>query len=83
MSMLVTCYMLVSCLAYSSTRKMEVTCFSETSVDFNGLQKIELLLIFLLHHANIQSVIVSSPLRSEVPAEVITAVSGMWCHSVW
>jgi hypothetical protein len=27
-------FTLVSCLAYSSTLKMEVTCFSETSVDF-------------------------------------------------
>jgi hypothetical protein len=29
-----TCFMLVSCLAYSSTLKMEATCSSETSVDF-------------------------------------------------
>jgi hypothetical protein len=29
-----TCFMLVSCLAYSSTLKMEATYFSETSVDF-------------------------------------------------
>jgi hypothetical protein len=29
-----TCFMLVSCLAYSLTQKMEVTCSSETSVDF-------------------------------------------------
>jgi hypothetical protein len=28
------CFMLVSCLAYSSTLNMEVTCSSETSVDF-------------------------------------------------
>jgi hypothetical protein len=28
------CFMLVSCLAYSSTLKMEEICFSETSVDF-------------------------------------------------
>jgi hypothetical protein len=33
-ALLVTCFTLVSCLAYSSTLKMEVTCFSETSVDF-------------------------------------------------
>jgi hypothetical protein len=26
----------VSCLAYSSTPKMEATCFSETSVHFQG-----------------------------------------------
>jgi hypothetical protein len=31
---LATCFTLVSCLAYSSTLKMEVTCSSETSVDF-------------------------------------------------
>jgi hypothetical protein len=29
-----TCFMLVSCLAYSFTLKMEVTCPSEVSVDF-------------------------------------------------
>jgi hypothetical protein len=27
-------FMLVSCLAYSSTLKMEVSCYSKTSVDF-------------------------------------------------
>jgi hypothetical protein len=32
--MLSTCFMLASCLAYSSTIKMEVTCSSATSVDF-------------------------------------------------
>jgi hypothetical protein len=32
-----TCFMLVSCLAYYSTLKIEATCYSETSVDFNGL----------------------------------------------
>jgi hypothetical protein len=31
---LATCFMLVSCLAYSSTSKMNTTCSSETSVDF-------------------------------------------------
>jgi hypothetical protein len=31
---LVTCFMLVSCLTYSSTLKTEETCLSETSVDF-------------------------------------------------
>jgi hypothetical protein len=33
-SLLATCFTLVSCLAYSSTMKMEATCSSETSVDF-------------------------------------------------
>jgi hypothetical protein len=39
--------MLISCLAYSSTMKMKVTCSSETSVDFQRIiwpdisQKIE------------------------------------------
>jgi hypothetical protein len=33
-ALLATCFMLVSCLAYSSTLKMEVTCSSETPVDF-------------------------------------------------
>jgi hypothetical protein len=33
-SLLATCFMLVYCLAYSSTLKMEVTCPFETSVDF-------------------------------------------------
>jgi hypothetical protein len=28
------CFMLISCLAYPSTLKMEVTCSTETSVDF-------------------------------------------------
>jgi hypothetical protein len=32
--LLAVCFMLVSCLAYSSTLKMEVTRFPETSVDF-------------------------------------------------
>jgi hypothetical protein len=31
---LATCFTLVTCLAYYSTLKVEVTCFSETSVDF-------------------------------------------------
>jgi hypothetical protein len=31
---LATCLMLVSCLAYSSTLKMKVTCSSEMLVDF-------------------------------------------------
>jgi hypothetical protein len=34
--LLATCFKLVYCLAYSSTLKMEATCYSETSVDFNG-----------------------------------------------
>jgi hypothetical protein len=33
--MLAACFILVSCLAYSSTLKMETTCSSETSVDFH------------------------------------------------
>jgi hypothetical protein len=42
-----TCFTLVSCLAYSSMHRMEATCSSVTSVDFNRLhgvisQKIEL-----------------------------------------
>jgi hypothetical protein len=32
--LLATCFMLVSCMAYSLNLKMEVTCSSETSVDF-------------------------------------------------
>jgi hypothetical protein len=32
-ALLAACFMPVSCLAYSSTPKMEVTCSSETSVD--------------------------------------------------
>jgi hypothetical protein len=28
------CFMLTSCLTHSSTLKMEVTCFSDTSTDF-------------------------------------------------
>jgi hypothetical protein len=28
-----TCFMLVSCMSYSSTLKMKATCYSETSVD--------------------------------------------------
>jgi hypothetical protein len=34
LALLATCFMLVSCLAYSLTLKMEATCSSETSVDF-------------------------------------------------
>jgi hypothetical protein len=34
---LATCFMLVSCLAYSLAMEMEVTCFSVTSVTFNRL----------------------------------------------
>jgi hypothetical protein len=33
-SKLAACFMLLSCLAYSSTLKMKVTCSSEMSVDF-------------------------------------------------
>jgi hypothetical protein len=33
-SLLATCCILISCLAYSSTMKMEATCLSETSLDF-------------------------------------------------
>jgi hypothetical protein len=33
-AMLATYFTVVSCLAYSSTLKMEVTCYSEESVDF-------------------------------------------------
>jgi hypothetical protein len=40
--LLATCLMLVFCLAYSSTLKMEATYSSETSVDFVLFQKIEL-----------------------------------------
>jgi hypothetical protein len=36
-TLFVTCFMLVSCLAYSSTLKMEVICSSETSVDFQRI----------------------------------------------
>jgi hypothetical protein len=34
LALLASCYALVSCLAYSSTLKMEATCSSETSVEF-------------------------------------------------
>jgi hypothetical protein len=33
-ALLSACFMLISCLVYSSTLKMEATCSSETSVDF-------------------------------------------------
>jgi hypothetical protein len=33
------CYMLVSCLAYSSTLKMEATCSSEMSVHFERTKR--------------------------------------------
>jgi hypothetical protein len=33
-ALLATCFRLVSCLAYSSTLKMDATCSSKTSVDF-------------------------------------------------
>jgi hypothetical protein len=33
-ALLATCFTLASCLAYSSTLKIEATCSSETSVDF-------------------------------------------------
>jgi hypothetical protein len=47
--LLATCFILVSCLAYSSTLKTEATCSSEKPVDFNGLygvmsQKTDLIL---------------------------------------
>jgi hypothetical protein len=47
---LAACFMLVSCLAYSPTLKMEATCSSETSLNFNKLygiisQKTELFII--------------------------------------
>jgi hypothetical protein len=32
--LLIACFILVSCLAYSSALKMEVTCYSKMSVDF-------------------------------------------------
>jgi hypothetical protein len=32
---MLTCFMLVSGLAFTSTLKMEATCFSETSIDFH------------------------------------------------
>jgi hypothetical protein len=34
---LVACYVVLYCMAYSSTLKMEMTCFSETSVDFKRI----------------------------------------------
>jgi hypothetical protein len=34
-SLLANCFMLVSCMAYSSTLKMETRCSSETSSDFH------------------------------------------------
>jgi hypothetical protein len=34
--LLTTCFLLVSCLAYSPTLKMEVACSCEISVNFNG-----------------------------------------------
>jgi hypothetical protein len=54
---LLPAFMLVSCLAYSSTLKMEATCFSETSVDFQGLhgvifQKIELFITTAVRTSN-------------------------------
>jgi hypothetical protein len=47
LTLLATCFMLLFCFAYSSTLKMDVACFSETSADFNRLhgvisQKIQL-----------------------------------------
>jgi hypothetical protein len=35
----VTCFMLVSCLAYSSALTMEATCSSKTSVDFHRTRR--------------------------------------------
>jgi hypothetical protein len=37
------CFMLVSCLTYSSTTKMEVTCSSKKSVDFQGTTQCHIL----------------------------------------
>jgi hypothetical protein len=39
-ALLAAWFVLVSCLAYSSTLKMEAICFSEISVDIHGLHDI-------------------------------------------
>jgi hypothetical protein len=36
-ALLAVCFMLVSCLSYTSTLKMEATCSSETVVDFRQI----------------------------------------------
>jgi hypothetical protein len=56
-AILANCFMLVSCLAYSSTLKMEVTFSSETSVDFQRLlgiisQEIELFITTAVRTTN-------------------------------
>jgi hypothetical protein len=53
--LLATCFTLASCLTYFSTLKMEATCSSETSVDFQDVhgvisQKIELFLTAALEY---------------------------------
>jgi hypothetical protein len=56
-TLLAACFMLASCLAYSSILKMEATCSSETSVDFQRLtgvisQKTELFKITTANASN-------------------------------
>jgi hypothetical protein len=52
-ALLVACFMLVSCLAYSSTLKMEVTCSSESSVDFQRITWRYIAEHRILHHSHI------------------------------
>jgi hypothetical protein len=50
-TLLATCFMLVSCMAYFSTLKMEATCSSETPVDFQRTTRcyIPATIIFILN----------------------------------
>jgi hypothetical protein len=53
-----TCFMLVSCLAYSSTLKIEATCSFETSVDFQWttqhyIQEASVIVFALLRISNL------------------------------
>jgi hypothetical protein len=59
LTLLATCFMLLSCLAYSTIMMMEMTCSSETSVDFKQgtrhdatSEKIELPLVGLREHSS-------------------------------
>jgi hypothetical protein len=84
-ALLAACFMLVSCLAYTSTLKMEVICSSETSVGFhrttqcyNPKDRILLLTRHSFRHAKVKENLVTY-LETSYAVEVIH-LSWNWSH---
>jgi hypothetical protein len=75
LALLAICFTLYSCVAYSSAPKLEATCFSETSVDFQRTTRRYILEYITLHSHRSE--------KSNVKSDMFKCVVLATCVSIY